>query len=653
MSEHTHLHHHHHHDHSHGHEHHHHHQHGVAAFAAPAVSFVLLVTGMLLKHFSIGWFADNSMVELAWYIVAFLPVGLPVIHEAWEGLLAHDWFNEFTLMVIACIGAFCIGEYPEAVGVMLFYSIGETLQHGAVDRATSDISRLLDVRSEHAHLVKGDSVESVDPKTVAVGDVIEIRPGERVPLDGVMLSETALFDTSALTGESVPRDINEGGEVLAGMISSNSTVRIRVSKVYGQSTLARILELVNNAASRKAHAEQFITRFAHIYTPVVIALAALVVIVPWVVSMVNGGFVYVFDTWLYRALVFLVISCPCALVISVPLGYFAGIGAASRAGILFKGGNYLEAMTKVNTIAFDKTGTLTTGKFSLTKVKSVSSDSDNLISVIASAERNSSHPLAVAIDDYATSNNIALKDASDMKEIPGYGVSAVIDGHEALVGNLKLLKREKIDYPAELDNESGTIIACSIDGHFEGYALLADTIKPTSARAVEDLHRLGVKDLIMLSGDKKEIVADYAAKLGITEAYGELLPQDKVAYVEKTAAEPGRYIAFVGDGMNDAPVLAVSNVGIAMGGLGSDAAIESADVVIQTDDPDKVATAIRIGRITHTIVTENIVGAISIKVVILALGAMGYASLWAAVFADVGVALLAVLNSMRILLKTK
>lgn len=643
---------HHHHNQGHTHEHHHHQQ-GAAAFVTPAISFVLLVVGMLLNHFSVSWFAENAAVELAWYIVAFLPVGLPVIHEAWEGLLAHDWFNEFTLMVIACIGAFCIGEYPEAVGVMLFYSIGETLQHGAVDRATSDISRLLDVRSEYAHLVKGDSVETVDPKSVAVGDVIEIHPGERVPLDGVMLSSTALFDTSALTGESIPRDISKGGEVLAGMISSNSSVRIRVSKVYGQSTLARILELVSKAASRKAHAEQFITRFAHIYTPVVIALAALVVIVPWIVSMVDAGFVYDFATWLYRALVFLVISCPCALVISVPLGYFAGIGAASRAGILFKGGNYLEAMTKVNKIAFDKTGTLTTGKFSVTKVMSASSDSDNLLSVIASAERNSSHPLAVAIVEYAIANGITLSEASDMKEIPGFGVSAVIEGQDVLAGNLKLLDREKIAYPSDIDCESGTIIACSIDGQFAGYIILADTLKPTSAQAVEDLHRLGINDLVMLSGDKRQIVDEYASKLGISEAYGELLPQDKVAFVEKTAAERGRYIAFVGDGMNDAPVLAVSNVGIAMGGLGADAAIESADVVIHTDDPDKVATAIRIGRTTHTIVTENIVGAITIKVVILALGAMGYASLWAAVFADVGVALLAVLNSMRILFKNK
>lgn len=639
-----------HHQHADGHSHHDH-PHGAKAFIAPAISFVMLIAGVVMSHYNFLPFTQVAYVKLAWYILAFLPVGLPVIKEAIEGVMAKDFFNEFTLMVIACIGAFCIGEWPEAVGVMLFYSIGETLQHGAVDKATRNISKLLDVRSEHAHVIRNGVSLSVDPKSVGVGEIIEIKPGERVPLDGVMESGNGLFDTSALTGESVPRNIENGGEVLAGMISSNSTVRIRVNKEYGQSALSRILELVNNAAGRKAHAEMFIRKFARIYTPIVISLAALMVIVPWIVSMAVSSFSYVFSEWLYRALVFLVISCPCALVISVPLGYFAGIGAASRAGILFKGGNYLEAITKINIVAFDKTGTLTTGQFSVEKIGNGCAENTELLSLMASAELNSSHPLAKALVSHVRSQRIEIPAAENMQEIAGYGTKASVNGKRIIVGNLKLLRKENISYPQNLDNEVGTIIACGIDGAFGGYVILADTVKSDSAEAVTALESLGMEKVVMLSGDKKEIVARYAGRLGIKEAHGELLPQDKASYVEKAANTPGRRIAFVGDGMNDAPVLALSNVGIAMGGLGSDAAIESADVVIQTDNPSKVATAIKIGRTTHAIVTENIVGAIGIKVIILALGAMGYASLWAAVFADVGVALLAVLNSMRIMWK--
>ncbi|MBD5356353.1 MAG: cadmium-translocating P-type ATPase [Bacteroides sp.] len=637
--------------HDHTHKDHDDHPNGAKAFIAPAVSFVMLIAGILMSHYNFAFFSQNRFLELAWYILAFLPVGIPVIKEAIEGVMAKDFFNEFTLMVIACVGAFCIGEFPEAVGVMLFYSLGETLQDGAVDRATRNISKLLDVRSEHAHVIREGVTLSVDPKTVGVGETIEIKPGERVPLDGIMESGSGLFDTSALTGESVPRNIEKGGEVLAGMISSNSTVRIRVNKEYGQSALSRILELVNNASGRKAHAEMFIRKFARVYTPIVIALAALLVVVPWVISLVSPSFNYVFSEWLYRALVFLVISCPCALVISVPLGYFAGIGAASRAGILFKGGNYLEAITKINTVAFDKTGTLTTGQFSVEKIGNSGIANAELLSLMASAELNSSHPLAKALVDHVSSMGIEIPVAKDMQEIAGYGTKAIVEGKRVVVGNLKLLRKENISYPENLNNEVGTIIACGIDGSFGGYVILADTVKPDSAEAVTELQRLGVDKVVMLSGDKKEIVARYAERLGIKEAHGELLPQDKASYVEQAANTPGRNIAFVGDGMNDAPVLALSNVGIAMGGLGSDAAIESADVVIQTDSPSKVATAIKIGRTTHTIVTENIIGAIGIKVIILTLGAMGYASLWAAVFADVGVALLAVLNSMRIMWK--
>lgn len=631
--------------------HHHHHSGGAKAFIAPALSFVMLIAGVLMSHFDFTVFKENPILEFAWYLIAFLPVGLPVIKEAVEGIIHGDYFNEFTLMVIACIGAFCIRELPEAVGVMLFYSIGETLQHGAVDRATRNISQLLDVRGEHATVLRDGKAVSVDPKTVHIGETIEVRPGERVPLDGRMESGDGMFDTSALTGESVPRNIEKGGEVLAGMISSSKTVLMTVTREYSDSALSRILDLVSHAQNRKAHAELFIRKFARIYTPVVIVLALLVVAVPYVVALINSSFHFVFSEWLYRSLVFLVISCPCALVISVPLGYFAGIGAASKAGILFKGGNYLEAITKVTTVAFDKTGTLTTGKFSVDKIESLSIADHEMLALLASAESGSSHPLAKGLVQYVKSLGIEIPEADSMQERPGFGTRASVGGKNVIAGNLKMLASEHVAYPQEIVNAKGTIIACAVDGKYAGYALLSDTIKPDAAATIKGLSDLGIEKVVMLSGDKKDIVSDYASRLGIKEAHGELLPQDKASYVERESHVPGKSIAFVGDGMNDAPVLALSNVGVAMGGLGSDAAIESADVVIQTDQPSRIVTAIKIGRTTHTIVTENIVGAIGIKVVILALGALGYASLWAAVFADVGVALLAVLNSMRIMWK--
>lgn len=636
------------HTHTHGgHDHHHHHAHGAAAFLPPAISFAMLVAGLLMSHFHVALFEESLTVEYVWYLVAFLPVGLPVVKDAAAGIVHGDIFNEFTLMVIACVGAFCIRELPEAVGVMLFYSIGESLQHGAVDRATRNISKLLDVRGETAHLIVDGETKDVDPATVAVGRIIEVRPGDRVPLDGTLKSAAGTFDTSALTGESVPRDMEEGDSVLAGMISSQSTVRIAVDKVYSQSALSRILDMVGQAASRKAHAELFIRRFAKVYTPIVILLAAMLVAVPALVALFDTSFVYVFSQWLYRALVFLVISCPCALVISVPLGYFAGIGAASRLGILFKGGNYLEAVTKVNMVAFDKTGTLTTGQF---KVEEVDGD-DLMLSLMAAAESGSSHPLAKALTDHVRRCGLDIPAAESLHEKAGYGVVAMVGGHNVAVGNLRMLDADGISYPEVIRTDGRTIMVCAVDGRYSGYVALADTIKPDAVGAVAALHNLGVDRVVMLSGDKKEIVDDYAARLALDEAHGALLPEDKADYVAKAAAVAGRQVAFVGDGMNDAPVLALSDVGVAMGGLGSDAAVESADVVIRTDRPSRLATAIRIGRTTHTIVKENIVGAIAIKVIILALGAAGYASLWAAVFADVGVALLAVVNSMRIMWK--
>lgn len=635
-------------------EHHHDHAHGDAqgrrAFIAPAVSLAMLVAGMLMSHFDAGFFVADSRVRLGWYLLAFLPVGLPVLREAVSGIASRDIFNEFTLMALACIGAFCIGEYPEAVGVMLFYSIGELLQERAVGRATRSISRLLDVRPERARVIKGDSRVEVAPAEVHPGDIIEVRPGERVPLDGILTDGIGVMDTSALTGESVPRTVETGGEVLAGMISTDRTIHLRVNREYGESALSRILDMVSHAAGRKARAELFIRKFARVYTPVVIVLALLVMLVPWVVSAVMPGFHYEFATWLYRALVFLVISCPCALVVSVPLAYFAGIGAASRAGILFKGGNYLEAITRVNTVAFDKTGTLTTGKFAVSRVMTSSEQSDaGLLGLIAAVEAGSSHPLAKAVVEYAAERGIVIPEATSLREIAGYGARAAVGGHDILAGSLRLLRRENVGYPAELDSEDGTIIACGIDGRYGGALLLSDTLKADAAEAVSSLRSEGVERVVLLSGDRDLIACRIGEQLGVDEAHGGLLPQDKAAFIENESRKPGRTVAFVGDGINDAPVLALSDVGIAMGGMGSDAAIESADVVIQTDAPSRVATAIAIGRFTHAIVMQNIIGAISVKAIVLLLGTLGYASLWGAVFADVGVALLAVVNSMRIL----
>ena len=625
---------------------------GFRAYIGVILSLALLVAGLILSEFH-DFMTETVWAKPVWYFVAFLPVGIPVVKEAIEGIGRRDYFNELTLMSIACIGAFCIGEYAEAVGVMLFYCIGENLQDRAVDKATRDISRLLEIKSEIARVVKDGNIIEEKPEKVSIGDIIEVHAGERVPLDGTMISEDGgMFDTAALTGESVPREIDKGGEVLAGMISAGSTVRIKVSRIASESAVSRILDLVKNAQSKKAKSEVFIRKFARIYTPVVTLLAFLVVVLPYFISLMHPAFNYIFSEWLYRALVFLVISCPCALVISVPLSYFAGIGAASRNGILFKGGNYLETIKNVNVVAFDKTGTLTTGRFRVEETHPAAQVSENeLLSYLASSESESSHPLAKAIVNYVSGIGLEVPKAHSMQEVAGKGTIAKIAGKTVLAGNLKLMKENGIKYPENLDALSSTIVSLAIDGEFAGYVVLADTPKADSAKTVSHLRDLGVGEVVMLSGDRNEIVNRYADMMGIHHAFGELLPQDKAEYVEKVAKTPGKNIAFVGDGMNDAPVLAISNVGIAMGGLGSDAAIESADIVIQTDKPSKVATAIRIGRYTHMIVMQNIIGALVIKVAVLTLGVIGFASLWAAVFADVGVTMLAVLNSMRALWK--
>ena len=614
------------------------HSHGSSGLWMPTVSFVLLVIGLIGKYSGISWFAE-SWIEAIWFLVAFLPVGLPVMREAWEAALRKDFFSEFSLMAIASIGAFCIGEYPEAVAVMLFYTVGERLQLLAVNKASKNISDLLDVRPERTDVWRTGTYMNVSPKDVKVGERIEVKPGGRVPLDGVLLEAEAQFDTSALTGESMPRSIREGEEVLAGMIVQGQAVRIQVNRPYEQSALARILALVKDASERKAPAELFIRRFARIYTPIVILLSFLIVSVPALVGMVTPSFQYVFLDWLYRGLVFLVISCPCALVISVPLGYFGGIGAASRAGVLFK----------VNTVAFDKTGTLTTGRFEVTTVESTEIPVSDLLSILLSVERKSTHPVAQAVVRYAEKQDSVPMEITDMRELAGHGVEAIVNGRQVLVGNIRLLAERDIPVPKELSDSVSTVVVCAIDGKYAGHLLLSDTLKKDAVDAIRRLKDLDVKDIRLLSGDKQEIVNQFAERLGVDKAYGNLLPEDKAAYIERLTAEPDKSVAFVGDGMNDAPVLALSDVGIAMGGLGSDAAIESADVVIQTDQPSKVAEAISIGRATRNIVRQNIVGSIGVKVIVLVAGAFGFATLWEAVFADVGVSLLAVLNSIRIL----
>ncbi len=614
-----------------------------------AISFVMLIAGIIFSAIGLSFFADKY-IQLAWYIIAYIPVGVPVIKEAIEAMRQKDVFSEFTLMSIATIGAFFIGEYPEGVAVMLFYAVGELFQDAAVNRAKRSISALLDVRPETATVIKADKTETVPAESVNVGDIVEVKVGERVPLDGVMLGESASFNTAALTGESVPRTIRRDEEVFAGMILTDNVSRIKVTKPFGMSALARILDLVQNATEKKAPAEQFIRKFARIYTPIVVALAALIVIVPVVYSAINPAFDFVLYDWVYRGLVFLVISCPCALVISIPLGYFGGIGAASRRGILFKGSNYLEAITKINTVVMDKTGTLTQGVFKVQKIVPAEHLLEtDLVNLVASVETQSTHPIAKAIVEYAKEQNIDVVKPEIVNEIAGHGLQASINGKMVLVGNPKLLLKNNVEFPPEIAIIPETIVVCAIDGKYAGYLLVADAPKADAKAAVNALYDLGIKNIVMLSGDKQAIVSQLAEELNITQAHGDLLPEGKVEYVEQLKSDPGNNIAFVGDGINDAPVLAMSNVGIAMGGLGSDVAIETADVILQTDQPSRIATAIKIGSATRRIVVQNISFALAVKLVVLILGAFGVASLWGAVFADVGVSLLAILNAIRIL----
>lgn len=612
------------------------------------LSFILLISGIIMNALELPFFREGYF-SLIWYVVAYLPVGLPVMKEAWESMKDKDYFSEFTLMFVATLGAFYIGEYPEGVAVMLFYSVGELFQEKAVDKAKRNIGALLDVRPEEAAVVRDGRVIIENPQNVKVGETIEIKTGGRVPLDGMMLNEVAAFNTAALTGESVPRSIRMGEEVLAGMIVTDKVIRIKVIRPFDKSALARILELVQNASERKAPAELFIRKFARVYTPIVIGLAVLIVLLPFIYSLITPQFLFTFNDWLYRALVFLVISCPCALVVSIPLGYFGGIGAASRLGILFKGGNYLDAVTKINTVVFDKTGTLTKGTFEVQSCNCESGVSEEeLIRMIASVESSSTHPIAKAVVNYAGRRDIELSSVTDSKEYAGLGLEAAVNGIQVLTGNGRLLSKFQIEYPPELLSITDTIVVCAIGNKYAGYLLLSDSLKEDAKIAIQNLKALGIQNIQILSGDKQSIVSNFAEKLGISEAYGDLLPDGKVKHLEELRQHTENQVAFVGDGMNDAPVLALSNVGIAMGGLGSDAAIETADVVIQTDQPSKVAEAIKVGKLTRRIVWQNISLAFGVKLLVLILGAGGLATLWEAVFADVGVALIAIMNAVRI-----
>lgn len=625
------------------------HSHGVAPttkegifkmFLPAIISFVLLIVGLGLDYFvKPDWFSD--WIRILWYGVAYIPVGLPVLKEAWESIIKGDVFSEFFLMGIATIGAFAIGEYPEGVAVMLFYSVGEAFQNLAVTRAQGNIKSLLDQRPDEVSILENNQSRTIKAVHARVGNVIQLKPGEKLALDGKLLSERSSFNTAALTGESTPDTKVKGDLVLAGMINLNSISQVEVTTEYNDSKLSKILEMVQNATSQKAPTELFIRKFARIYTPIVVFLALGICFLPYF-------FVadYEFKTWLYRALIFLVISCPCALVISIPLGYFGGIGAASKNGILFKGSNFLDKMADIQNVVMDKTGTMTEGVFKVQQVVvQPGFDEKEILSRVNALENLSTHPVATAIHEYVGSVDETIK-IEDSEEIAGHGLRGIINGKELLVGNFKLLDRYKISYNFDHSKVVSTLIAFAYGGEFAGYITIADQIKKDAYETVKKLQSMGVKPT-MLSGDKSAVVEDVAKQLGISAAYGDLLPEDKVTKVKEVKAK-NESVAFVGDGVNDAPVVALSDVGIAMGGLGSDATIETADIVIQDDKPSKIPMAIKIGKETKKIVWQNIILAFVVKGIVLALGAGGIATMWEAVFADVGVAFLAILNAIRI-----
>lgn len=609
-------------------------------FLPAVISLLLLLLAIGFDHsFTLSWF--TGWTRISWYIAAYIPVGFPVIKEAFESIKNGEIFSEFLLMVIATLGAFAIGEYPEAVAVMLFYAVGEVFQTLAVTKAKSNIKSLLDQRPDEVTILVNSEPKTIKTEDAQIGDIIQLKAGEKLGLDGELFSDNASFNTAALTGESKPDTKSKGEIILAGMINLNKVSQVKVTTAYTDSKLSKILELVQNATAQKAPTELFIRKFAKIYTPIVVLLAVLIAFVPYL--FIDN---YIFRDWLYRALVFLVISCPCALVISIPLGYFGGIGAASKNGILFKGSNFLDAIATIQNVVMDKTGTMTEGVFKVQEVVfNKQFNEREILQLVNALESQSTHPVATAIYELVgkVDSKIELK---DVEEISGHGLKASVNGKTLLVGNFKLMDQFSISYNVDPNSIVYTLIAVAYDNKFVGYLTIADVIKKDASETISKLKALNVKTT-MLSGDKTTVVKFVADKLGITNAFGDLLPEDKVNKIKEIKSR-NETVAFVGDGVNDAPVIALSDVGIAMGGLGSDATIETADVVIQDDKPSKIPMAINIGKQTKRIVWQNITLAFVVKAVVLILGAGGLATMWEAVFADVGVALLAILNAVRI-----
>ena len=610
-----------------------------SAYLPAIFSFVMLAGGLILDYFDVPFF--KGWVPVAWYIAAYIPVGFPVMKQAGKSIKNGAFFTEFLLMTIATVGAFAIGEYPEGVAVMLFYTVGELFQHAAVKKARGNIKALLDMRPDSARVHRDGRYVSVAPETVEIGEKIQVLRGEKIPLDGKLLSQKASLNTAAITGESRPKTIVENEAVFAGSINMEGVIEVAATKVYKDSSIARILDLVQNATARKSKTELFIRKFAKIYTPIVAYLAIALTFLPF--FFVEN---YVFRDWLYRALIFLVISCPCALVVSIPLGYFGGLGAASRNGILFKGASFLDTVTKINTVVLDKTGTVTQGVFKIKDVSPFALSEKDMMRYLRALEAQSTHPIAKAILDYKTDKPVF--EATKVTEIAGKGLKGLVDGKTVLAGNRALMMANTIQIPAETEKITETIVMLAVDGVFAGYVTIADALKDDAHQAIKAIHKAGISNIVMLSGDTDSITQQIAKSLDIDSAKGGLLPEDKLNEVEELLKKPNTKVAFVGDGINDAPVLARSDVGIAMGGLGSDVAIETADVIIQTDQPSKIAQAIRIGRSTRQVVWQNIALAFAVKAGVMVLGAFGLATMWEAVFADVGVAMLAILNAVRL-----
>lgn len=600
------------------------------------IGAAVLATAVLLS-------LNNEWLQIALFIISYIIVGGDVVKRAVKNIFKGQVFDENFLMSIATIGAFFIGEYPEGVAVMLFYQVGELFQSYAVGKSRKSIASLMDIRPDYANVKKGDELVKVDPDEVQIGDIIVIKAGEKIPLDGKVIEGSSMIDTSALTGESVPREVEVGSDILSGCININGVITAEVTKEFGESTVSKILDLVENASSKKSNSEQFITKFARYYTSVVVIIAVFLAIIPPLV--IDGA---TFSDWIYRALAFLVVSCPCALVISIPLSFFGGIGGASKKGVLVKGSNYLEALAETEIVVFDKTGTLTKGVFNVQEIHPEGVSKEELLELTAHAESYSNHPISLSLKR-AYSKEIDNGRISDVEEISGHGVIATVDGKKVMVGNIKLMKMMDIPYfKGEL---IGTIVHVAVNNKYIGYIVIADEVKEDSAQAIKELKAANIKQTVMLTGDNKSIGSKVAKELGLDKVYAELLPADKVEKLEELFSQKSKKgkLAFVGDGINDAPVLARADIGIAMGGLGSDAAIEAADVVIMTDEPSKIATTMKISKKTLKIAHQNIVFAIGIKIIVLILSAFGITTMWAAIFADVGVTIIAVLNAFRAL----